>query len=555
MPLFSILTEHVRLTWSGPPAPPDPTAPEGILRVEALRPDARVHAEMQGRPVPLVTPLHLAEQTPYRIAVESRSGAPVELRHRDPLALAGLAAGADGRVLLGTIDFGGQIGRSRFEVAVGGEAELAFEVDVLPTKVSFADVEAMRAEVEEALAGLALEYLRATAVPVREALARPPRRATWLTLLRRALPELEAALAHVAARPQRDVLRAEVPLRAEQVRRPDASVLRAVRRQQGSGELLALGGLHVREVLPARPARATLDTPEHRWLRARLEAAVRALAALQHDEAERPPTARRAVVLADLAEARRRLARLLRLPPLAAAGTSPPPAPTHRLLAAPGYAEAHAALRTLDLGLELAAGPLPHAARDLHLLYEIWAYLTVVRSVARVLGRPVPARAFFRAEHHGVRLLLRRGRRHGVAFEAGGRRVEIAYNPRFPGAAGLMAQRPDILLSDGRGRRFVLDAKYRRDDTAAYARRYGVPGPPEDALGDLHRYRDAIVEASPEGPERTVTAAVALYPHRPGEGFTRSRLWQALAEIGVGAIPLLPGETAHLEAWLRQVLA
>src|SRR5690606_6594604 len=125
----------------------------------------------------------------------------------------------------------------------------------------------------------------------------------------------------------------------------------------------------------------------------------------------------------------------------------------------------------LTLGLDLAAGPVLHATKDLHLLYEIWAYLAVVESVARVLGRPVPAHDFFRAEHRGVRLLLRRGRRHGVAFESGGRRVEVAYNPRFPARAGLMAQRPDLLLTvtdNGSSRRFVLDAKYRRDDSAEY---------------------------------------------------------------------------------------
>jgi hypothetical protein len=193
---------------------------------------------------------------------------------------------------------------------------------------------------------------------------------------------------------------------------------------------------------------------------------------------------------------------------------------------------------------------------DLGMLYEMWAYLTVVRAVARLLDRPIPSHAFFRAEHRGIRFLLRRGRRHGVTFDGDGRRATVVYNPRFPARAGLLAQRPDMLLTVERGdevRRFVLDAKYRRDDSTGYVRRHGAPGPPESALGDLHRYRDAIVTT---GGERTVVQAVALFPYRESEpgAFAASKLWTAVDAIGVGAIPLLPGATDYLDRWLRRVL-
>jgi hypothetical protein len=139
--------------------------------------------------------------------------------------------------------------------------------------------------------------------------------------------------------------------------------------------------------------------------------------------------------------------------------------------------------------------------------------------------------------------------------------VRLAYEPRFPVAPGLLAQRPDLLLTVERGgtppRLYVLDAKYRRDDSAAYRRRHGAPGPPEDALGDLHRYRDAIVRVGPGGVERPVAVAAALFPYREWapDAFVESRLWTSLGTIGVGAIPLLPGGTGLLMRWLQCVLA
>ncbi len=62
-----------------------------------------------------------------------------------------------------------------------------------------------------------------------------------------------------------------------------------------------------------------------------------------------------------------------------------------------------------------------------------------------------------------------------------------------------------------------------------------MPGPPREALNTLHRYRDAIRDAS--GAQGA---------------FARSRLHRLLDEIGVGALPMLPGATAYLDAWLKE---
>src|SRR5690606_41483964 len=102
----------------------------------------------------------------------------------------------------------------------------------------------------------------------------------------------------------------------------------------------------------------------------------------------------------------------------------------------------------------------------------------------------------------------------------------------------------------------ALAACARDDVSAAHSRRHGAPGPPEDAPGALHRYRDAIVRAGPAGVERPVETAVALFPYREPEpgAFGRSRLWASIAEIGVGAIPLLPGAAGYLARWLEGVI-
>lgn len=551
-PLFSITTDRLLLTWSGPPPPPDASAPPGLLRVHPLRVRAAIRVEVGGETAEGAASLRLGEQTAYRVFLRSRNGDPVALRHDDPLAAKALASNENGAILSGGVNFGGQVGRSRFAASVGGADEVAFEVDVFPTKATFSEVEQIREELDEALAGLAFEYLRATTTPTSRTHGLP-RRASWLTLLRHLLPEVESALLHVASHPLHDLNRALGTMRAERVRRPDAAVRRAVlQRGLGAGE--EGRGARV-SVLPVRRVVATMDTAEHRWLRRELESVRAALAVIREDELRLPPTARRLRVLGDLEDAERRMARLQRMEPLASvARVQGELAPTQRLASVAGYDQAYRAFQGLALSLRLADGPVLHATRELHQLYEMWCYLTVLRAVSGYLNQPVHAAPFFEVEHRGVRTVLRHGRRHAVAFDQGARRVQVTYTPRFSAGQGLLVQRPDLLLSvtdGGATTHFILDAKYRRDDSAAFRRRFGAPGPPEDALGDLHRYRDAIRDRRGV---RIVEQAVALYPYRAGADFAGSRLWSAIGRVGVGAIPLVPGGTAYLRSWLERVL-
>ncbi|HLT47889.1 MAG TPA: DUF2357 domain-containing protein [Rubricoccaceae bacterium] len=553
--LFTITTDRVRLSWSGPALAA--TEADGLVVEPVAGPaevrlgDGAVHA-VDNR---WTAPLRLVEEVAYPVLLRSRTGEPVALHHRDPVVVGGLTAAEGGRVRHGAVRFGAFVGTSRFVVLVGGRPEVVFSVAVAPRKVGEEDAAAMRREVEAALAGLAVRYLGATTVTAFE-VPGPPPRPVWLVHLRAALPALEAALAAVARHPREALRRAPGFARTERVTRPDAAVLRAVMR----GGSARAGWPPVPERLSVQALRRSLDTPEHRWLRTRLEAAAHRLALARREEARLPASARRARVRAELDDAALRLRRLLALPPLAeASGTLPPTLPL-ALHAVPGYAEARAALRRLDTGLALAEGGHEAVPRDLAGLYEVWSYLAVARTLAEVLGQPLPTGPFFGVTAEGVRLRLRRGRRHALRLRAPGVTVRLAYEPRFPVAPGLLAQRPDFLLTVERPgtppRLYVLDAKYRRDDSAAYRRRHGAPGPPEDALGDLHRYRDAIVRAGPAGVERPVETAVALFPYREPEpgAFGRSRLWASIAEIGVGAIPLLPGAAGYLARWLEGVI-
>ena len=513
--LFTAETARVRLVWSGPGR--TPTDDRETLSVRAA-PGAEARLDGTDR---LDVPLRIDEETTHGVWLESLDGAPVGLHHADPVVVAGLATARGGAVVYGPIRFGAQAGRSRFSVTVGGVPELLVEVTVSPVKASWADVEAMRAAVEAAASGVALALVR----PAEAALARAGGAASdpaWLALLRTEAPRLGRALRSVARSPLGETVRPLADVRPSALRRASGETVRALR------------GVAVwPERVPGRPARVGLDTPAHRWLAARLDAVLQRARALRAAEAARPDTLRRTAILGDLDRLTDTLGRARRAAPLRDASPAAPTTPPRQLGARPDYAAAADALTALGRTLALAAGPVAVPMQDTSALYETWAALETVRAFAGAVGAEVPpvgrgASVVGRGAGHAVRLVGERGE------------VEIVRAPRFAGPPALLVQIPDLLVTVRRpglpAHVVVLDAKYRVDASGA--------APPGDALGALHRYRDAIVGLDGQALVRT---AAVLFPARAGAGFETSRVWASLGRIGIGAVPLLPGATGWLE--------
>lgn len=577
--LIRIRTDRVELTWSAPrtpePVPLDGAAPApGRVRVTARRPRAGLAVWRSGVPekiahdAAMLAGPRLFEQTDYRLVVRALDGRRVRIDNRDPVLLGDMTEADDGRLLLGYVNFGAQVGLSELTVVVDGEPEIDLEVEVFPTKLDYAsDYDTLLTDVQEILTGLAVEYLRSTYRLGTGAWVPQPTHVEWLALLGHVAEDLERALSEISNRPARGLTREPELRRADRIKRVDASVRAAARRGAGRGAAVDLGGGRVRERVEERRARPTLDTPEHRWLAREVARITRRLAYLRREEAARAPSARRDRTLAELAALERRMARLARLEPLAAATGEPPAGfASLRLLTSPGYREAYRACLVLSLGLRIEGGPVRLSLKDLSLLYEYWCYLALVGLVSEETGSPVPVRELFRVTERGLHVRLRKGTETAVTFpERSGRRVSVRYNPRFSGEDVLVPQRPDVVVTlenPGWPRLHLLvDAKYRVDASHEFVARYGAPGPPEDAVNAMHRYRDAILEREPgdragERPKRTVVQAAAAFPYRePSPGaFHESLLWRSLDRLGVGAVPMLPGDTEYLREWLRDAL-
>ena len=512
----------------------------------------------------------LREETEYQVYLRAADGVQsIRLVHRDPQLIRHLVGHDRDRVVHGVVNFRGQIGRTAFTVIVDGLPQLLLEFEVFPTKLDYdTDFRSIVADLQLHARGLALEYLRSTCLLGKLTTTSRPTLPEWLLILRHCVNNLEKAIAHIAASPRRRLVETQQLMRAEQVRKLDSLVRTQIRRGAGTGPLLHTARVVMRQKVLASPHLATLNTPEHRWLRTQLEQIQRQLTTVIRANKHSLGNGRQQVVLAELEEFHSRIAWMLRAEPIAAADVKlHSPVASLQLLQAPGYREATQACRALRLAIALEGDAVQISIKELSTLYENWIFVAVLQFIESLAGPQIRRRSGLRLDQVGVSLVLAKGREQSAKFQLDDNRtVEVIYNPQFQNQdAFLIPQRPDILMRiTQRGWptvQIILDAKYRVEMSSEYRRQFGTAGPPVDAINVLHRYRDAILELSRsesgyQAPQRTVVYAAAIFPGSPDvcAEFRNSRLWTSLAKLGIGAIPALPDDRELLDEWLCRVL-
>lgn len=585
--LFNIDTDLITLNWSlaqiKSPEKTNVSTPQyGLLKIISKRKNIvftpstfRVNfpEKLSDDPEVTVGPI-LYEQTNYKLFAQTKNGQKISVSHNDPVIQSMIGYENNHQIAFGFINFGSQIGRTKFSVSIDNQPEFDFEIEIYPSKLDYVnDYQQILADIQDVFRGLAFEYLRSTYLQGRQIRVPEPTDLEWLVLLRTVVLDLEKAYLHIAQHPIRNLVRDNHITPIEKIKKIDSSIRSAVRHQSGYGELKKIkNGIPIKSRLIGSKANTTLDTPEHRWLSMQLNSIRQKSNRIKRQIISKYKiiediSPRDTKIIKELDSISKKLISLGKLDPFETSNGLPPAGfASIKLLSAPGYREAYQACSILSLGLRIEGGPLHLSVKDLNLLYEYWCYIALLRIVSTILKKPIPSNNLLQIQQRGLQILLQKGRQCSVKFETDLKRsVTLTYNPKFGGENYLVPQQPDILMSmeePGWPKlQLLFDAKYRIDTTQRYKERYLTFGPPEDALNVLHRYRDAILEKDGIRPEskkskRTIVQAAVLFPSHDSKEtpFSESKLLKSLDSLGVGAVPLLPGETKYLEQWLTSVL-
>ena len=210
-------------------------------------------------------------------------------------------------------------------------------------------------------------------------------------------------------------------------------------------------------------------------------------------------------------------------------------------------------------------------------IYEVWCFLTLRKILTDSLGFYETSRSSHKLKSNEfLEYQLKDGMAGAFEFERNdGLKAKLAHEPIFKSGGKnirsyLVTQKPDVLLEvefpDGKRCIWLFDAKYRiktKNDRYDDADIDNTDFVPDDAINQMHRYRDALIninnKSGSEQKSRSVFGAFALYPGYFEQEEEKNPYAEAIDEVGIGAFPLLPTTNA-LEAnksgcfWLEEFL-
>lgn len=244
---------------------------------------------------------------------------------------------------------------------------------------------------------------------------------------------------------------------------------------------------------------------------------------------------------------------------------------------ATGYSQVYRTWSLLRRSYSLNDGIYKLQTKDIATLYEIWCFIEVshiVKEKLHLSDDDIDHRN--RMEMNGLFTWdLGKGEHSRILFKKDEIELaELIYNPKSSerenksvGIKDLVVptvpQKPDIVLQltksdlrEGMKLTYLFDAKYRIDGKD----KKGVDVPPEDAINQMHRYRDAIYykDYQTDSLKKEVIGGYILFP---GDGeptdVAVSKFYKSIDKVNIGAFPLRPKDVHNrqlLEQFIEELI-
>ena len=232
---------------------------------------------------------------------------------------------------------------------------------------------------------------------------------------------------------------------------------------------------------------------------------------------------------------------------------------------ATGYSQVYRTWNLLRRAYSLDDGIYRLQSKNIAVLYEIWCFIAVSHIVKELLGIEVDVEQRNRMEMNGIFTWeLGKGEHSRILFKKDNVELaELVYNPKHDDRekdslkmdniyVPTVAQKPDIVLQLTKHDyqrdiklTYLFDAKYRIE-----GRVNDVDTPPDDAINQMHRYRDAIYyrENKSKDLKKEVIGGYILFP---GDGKKAdvqvSKFYKTIEEVNIGAFPLRPKDIENRE--------
>lgn len=474
-----------------------------------------------------------------------------------------------GNTLAGYINYGNDIGKSElnFVYQVGTDKRrFTLSYEVLSTKLNYHEHwKKIVEDIEEEYRMLSLDYMRRTFHGFTPDAQGETQEIIWWSVFKGEQKKFVDACRNIIERPRHRLRGYEVYLRADKLKRVPTNIENELAEHRKEPAHL----YRVEEQIQSN------DTQENRFLKyalgqitAKYESLKKRIEAIKNTSD---------VMKKEMDEMLATLKHLQRNPFFRTVGRFKGLNQESLVLQkATGYSQIYRTWNLLRRAYSLNDGIYRLQSKDIATLYEIWCFIEVSHIVKEQLGiKDEDMDHRNRMEMNGVFTWeLGKGEHSSILFKKDSVELaELVYNPKHSEkendsismenlVAPTVPQKPDIVLQltkddmqKGMKMTYLFDAKYRIADKVNR-----VDTPPDDAINQMHRYRDAIYykEYPSDVLKKEVIGGYILFP---GDGEPAdvevAKFYKTIGEVNIGAFPLRPKDErnrALLERFIKELI-
>lgn len=516
-------------------------------------------------------PLFFETQS-YELVVEKKQALAMTFHH-DNASVRQAIKPLGQTILSGILNFQNEVGLTDLELRLNGEAVFQLQLEIFPSKMDYKqDYQMILNDVNRQIYNLSFDFLRKTYHLTGLKETKHQSLTEFFAILQHVFDQLVQAVARIETSPnyrlEKEMRRVEAA-RVKKTGKENIAYLTKHPQFLRPDDKIGFIPINGQTLYPCHALetkrRIQYDTLENRFVRWVLERISSKLKELK-SRLSGKTRMQDPLLMKRIDSMQNQLQRLLRLDFLNVGGMKQLSV-SLVLQMAPGYREVYRNYLMLMKGLSIQSDLFRLSMKDLAQLYEYWCFLKIHDLLSQKYE--LLKQDIIKVQRNGIFVTLDKSAKAKMIYRnpKNGEIFTLYYNALPKGdKSETLGQRPDNVLTLKKNEaaveyKYIFDAKYRLNpayEGTPYYDKYSQPGPEEDDINTMHRYRDAIVYADGEGQdreyERSMFGAYVLFPYHEEEQFREHRFYKSIELVNVGAFPFLPNSTSLMEAFLDEII-
>ncbi|MGO4890393.1 DUF2357 domain-containing protein [Anaerobacillus sp. MEB173] len=513
------------------------------------------------------TPLFF-ENGIYQLVVTSKHGKKLAFHHEHPKLrqAVSLVTRAPQPFLMGNLAFQNEVGFTSFEIYDGSELLLKVKLEIFPSKLSYKDdYRKLLDEVNSEVYNLAYHFVKKTYLGATSTVERQPSQSEFYRLFDAHYRSFLQALERIERQPHHQLMKTHRKARGDQLRRLDSKGRNELRKKPHLFQEVERGiMIKEKNMLPthglAIKKELTFDTQENRFVKWMIGRFLHRLADLKRkltDERGRYKREPDPWLVTRIGQMSTTLERKLSQPFWQGIGKLERSMVSLVMQLAPGYRNAYQIYLIVSRGLSLQGDLYKMSVKDVATLYEYWTFLKlgqILKQKYELLSHDL-----IKVDRNGLFVNLSEKASAKCKYVHPMTKEKIVLHfQKYESKLPTLSQKPDTMLSiEKQGKDFtynyIFDAKYRIDFPVNDSK-YATPGPLEEDINTMHRYRDALVVESGGSFERNAFGAYVLFPWHDEASYQEHPFFQSIEKVNIGGLPFLPGTTAMVEQLVERLI-